>query len=97
MQTWPFTIPNDHKEPFYCKSTLIIIRISDKLLLGGQFYKHSILPTKKKTYGYLDNGRGLVRVTVINLEYTRPRGQARVYRSDIHRKSLRPEEYIWNL
>ena len=27
----------------------------------------------------------------------RPRGQACVYRFDIHRKSLRPEEYIWKL
>ena len=52
---------------------------------------------KKTPYGYLDCGRGLVRVIVIYLEYTRPRGQARVYRFDIHRKSLRPEEYIWKL
>ena len=52
---------------------------------------------KKTPYSYLDCWRGLVRVTVIYLEYTQPRGQARVYRFDIHRKSLRPEEYIWKL
>ena len=51
----------------------------------------------KTPYGYLDCGRGLVRVTVIYLEYTRPRGQARVYTFDIHRKSPRPEEYMWKL
>ena len=51
-------------------------------------------PQKKEPYGYLVCGRGLVKVAVIYLEYTRPRGQAPVYTFDIHRKSPRPEEYI---
>ena len=39
-----------------------------------------ILEDPQKTpYGYLECGLGLVRVTVIYLEYTRPRVQARVY------------------
>ena len=54
-------------------------------------------PKNNRTLGYLDCGRGLVRVTIIYLEYTQPRGQARVYRFVIHWKSLRPEEYIWKL
>ena len=57
-----------------------------------------ILKDPQKTpYGYLDCGLGLVRVTVIYLEYTRPRVQARVYTFDIHRKSPRSEEYMWKL
>ena len=60
-------------------------------------YKYCLKDPKKTPYGYLDCGRGLVRVTVIYLEYIRPRGQASVYTFDIHRKSLRPEEYMWKL
>ena len=52
---------------------------------------------KLKPPKILNCWRGLVRVTVIYMEYTRPRGQARVYRFNIHRKSLRPEEYVWKL
>ena len=37
-------------------------------------------------------GAGFITVTVVNLEYTRSRGQSRVYTFDIHRKSPRPEE-----
>ena len=37
-------------------------------------------------------GRALVRMTV-----TQTMGEARVYRFDIHRKSLRTEKYIWKL
>ena len=60
-------------------------------------YGYCFKDQKKTPYGYLDCGRGLVMVTVIYLEYTRPRGQARVYTFDIHRKSPSPEEYIWKL
>ena len=57
---------------------------------------HVLFP-HRPLYGYLDCGRSLVRVTVIYLRYKRPREQARVYKYDIHSKSLRPEEYIWKL
>ena len=67
-------------------------------ICNQKLHRREIFKDPKKTpYGYLDCGRGLVRVTVIYLEYTQPRGQVRVYRFDIHRKSLRPEEYIWKL
>ena len=42
---------------------------------------------QKTPYGYLDCGRGFVRVTVIYLEYIRRRGQARVYWFDTGRHS----------
>ena len=54
-------------------------------------------PQKSHNNGYLDCGWGLVRVAVIYLEYTDSRGQPRVHRFYKHRKSLRPEEYIWKL
>ena len=74
---------------------LVLININ--LYVQFQPCAFSLKTQKKTPYGYLDRGRGLVRVTVIYLEYTRPRGQARVYRFDIHRKSVRPEECIWKL
>ena len=63
--------------------------------------RYSSLKTKKtpnRTVTGLWAGlTGLVRATVISLEYTQPKGLALVYRFDIHRKSLRTEEYIWKL
>ena len=52
-------------------------------------------PTKEPP-GYLDCERGLISVTVIYHEYTRPRKETRVHKFDMHRKSPNLENVYGN-
>ena len=59
------------------------------LIRGKRAPRHAYRPTKKKITVLIP---GLwAGLSFFYLEYTQPRGKARVYRFDIHRKSLRPE------